>query len=338
MTSNRPWRDPEHGGFNGWIDAGLFVLAVSSLNIVYAYAAQHDVHPLVFVLYATAGAAAAMLCVTGLGNNTREVLSTPLSWVYGCATIAMEAFYFLLVSVAPPAEASLMARLAIPASLLFGWLTLGRSFGIWTFLGALIVIAAILPLFFMVGADVRGYAFLFAMACAVVVSIKSFSSEFHPTNQKAKTVLGKLQLTGLVVLATALLGMLAMTGLILLAEANLIPKSNLAPEMKDIWHVPTLLTAFLLGTPVLLAMNYLTFSSAIKITTENFLATNAFTPIGTLLFQVIAVAAGIIVVPDFQPILLIFIVLGIVGVLMIIREDLNRRAKERAALDIFANR
>ena len=220
MTIPSFWQDPDHGGFNGWIDAGLFVIAVSLLNIVYAYASQHGVHPMVFVLYATAGAAAAMLCVTGLGDNPREVLLAPMSWIYGCATIAMEAFYFLLVSVVPPAEASLMTRLAIPASLLFGWLAIGRSFGHWTLIGALTVIAAILPLFWLLEENARLYAFLFAAACAIVVSVKSFSSEFHPENQKAKTVKGKLQVTGLVVLTTALIGIGLMTVVVLLKRNN----------------------------------------------------------------------------------------------------------------------
>ena len=45
---------------------------------------------------------------------------------------------------------------------------------------------------------------------------------------------------------------------------------------------------------VLTAMQYLSFSSVVKIGTESFIATTAFTPVATLIAQQAAAAAGVL--------------------------------------------
>ena len=56
--------------------------------------------------------------------------------------------------------------------------------------------------------------------------------------------------------------------------------------------MPTLLVSLLVGALVLTAMQYLSFSSVVKIGTQNFIATTAFTPLVTLAAQELVVAAG----------------------------------------------
>jgi len=306
-------------GLNGWVEAGLFVVALSVLNIVYALAHQAGVNAIVFVLYATAFAGVGMLFLTGFGRESMSVLRSAQSWVYGLASVAMEGFYFLLLSTVSPAEASLTVRLTIPVSLMLGWFLFSRHISRKTLVGALVVIAAILPVFGFLPEQIRFQAFVLALTCAFVASIKTFASEFHPQNRAAETVMDKLRVTGLVVLATTIVGAIILVPLSLLSGSGVIPQFVVIPSLSAYWHGPTLLTAIGLGAPVLCAMNYLTFSSSVKITTENFLALSAFTPLGALVAQILAAWFGIIAVAPFDPWLLVLIALGIVGMMIVIR-------------------
>jgi len=316
LTQARALKTP---GLNGWVEAGLFVVALSVLNIVYAVAHQAGANAIVFVLYATAFASVGMLLLTGFGRESMSVLRSAQSWVYGLASVAMEGFYFLLLSTVSPAEASLTVRLTIPVSLMLGWFLFSRQISRITLFGTLIVIAAVLPVFWFLPEQTRSKAFILALTCAFIASIKTFASEFHPHNRAAETVMDKLRVTGLVVLATTIVGALILVPLSLLSASGIIPSFSVIPSFNAYWHGPTLLTAIGLGSPVLVAMNYLTFSSSVKITTENFLALSAFTPLGALVAQILAAWFGIITVPPFDTWLLVLIALGIAGMMIVIR-------------------
>ena len=51
------------------------------------------------------------------------------------------------------------------------------------------------------------------------------------------------------------------------------------PTAEQMLHVPTILLGVLVGGVVLTAIGVLNFSCVVKITTENFAATSAFTPL-----------------------------------------------------------
>jgi len=303
----------------GWIEAIAFVLVIATLNVVYAIAQQAGAHVSVFVLYATGFAAIGMLAISGLGEDWLAVMTARESWVFGGLTIAMEAFYFLLLGVVTPAEASLTVRLSVPASLLAGWLLFCRGMNTNTFVGGSIVVLAVIPIFLAIEPADQLAAVLLAIACSAIVAFKTFASEFHPWNQAAETIIEKLRVTGLVVVATALAGFALIIPSVGLVELGLMPPNGLIPEAAAFVHGPTLLLAIVLGAPLLLAMNYLTFSSVVKISTENFLAMSAFAPLGALLAQTIAKDAGMLEATTLGWWLLPVIALGIVGVLIVIR-------------------
>jgi hypothetical protein len=72
----------------------------------------------------------------------------------------------------------------------------------------------------------------------------------------------------------------------------LLGAAHWLPAADQFLHVPTLLVALLVGAAVLTAMQYLSFSSVVKIGTQNFIAATAFTPLVTLVAQELVVAAG----------------------------------------------
>ena len=312
------------GEIAGWIEAAAFVLAVSTLNVLYAYAVAKGASVIVFVLYALMGASALMLATSGVGRDAWNVITARQSWIYGGASVALEAVYFLLVGLVSPAEASLTARLSVPASLLIGaWMFRSRM-SLRQVAGGLIVIAAVVPVLAWVPQDKRSAAVFLGVACALAVAVKTFASEFHPWNRAAETIKEKVRVTGLVVLATTMLT-LAATGLAMLAaRLGMTSLADVAPPVNAFIHAPTIALALVFGTVILTAMSYLQFSSVVKIGTSNFLATSAFAPLSAYALQTLAEWAGLITVPAFEIAMLVPILVGIGGVLLVVRSGNGR--------------
>jgi hypothetical protein len=83
-------------------------------------------------------------------------------------------------------------------------------------------------------------------------------------------------------------------------------------------HGPTVLLGVFVGSIILTAMAVLNFSCVVKITTENFAATSAFTPVATLLVQLAAGAIGLIPLYAIDRSLLPAMAVVILGVFLIL--------------------
>ncbi len=308
----------------GWIEAAAFVIAVSMLNVLYAYAVAKGANVIVFVLYALIGASVAMLAASGVGRDTWTIIKAPQSWIYGGASVALEAIYFLLVGLISPAEASLTARLSVPASLLIGWWLFGARISRKQIMGGLIVIAAVVPVLAWVAPGKRATAILLAILCALAVAVKTFASEFHPWNRAAQSITEKIRVTGLVILATAVLNLAATGVAMLAAERGVSSLAAVAPPASAFTHGPTIVLALVLGTAILGAMTFLQFSSVVKIGTSNFLAMSALAPLTAYALQTFAATLGLIVVPAFEVTMLVPIFVGIAGVLLIVQTSNGR--------------
>ena len=73
--------------------------------------------------------------------------------------------------------------------------------------GGAVILVGVVPLLFTVPADHRTAVFSAVTPPALAFILRSFSSEFHPWNRRAKTVMEKLRVTGLVVFVTCIVGL-----------------------------------------------------------------------------------------------------------------------------------
>lgn len=131
---------------SGWVEAGLYVIAIALLTLTYVVGHQLGAHPIAFVLYAMLASALVLLAVTGPGPHALAIMLTPQSWTVGAGTIGMEIFYYLLLAHIAPAHASLIVRLAIPVAVLTGYLLFHRRPARLGFVGTLVVTLGIAPL------------------------------------------------------------------------------------------------------------------------------------------------------------------------------------------------
>jgi drug/metabolite transporter (DMT)-like permease len=322
MTTATSVKSVDTTSMNGWLDAGLYVLAIGVLSMIYAISNAWGCHVAVFILYSLLVSAVALMAITGLGSNARAVIGAWQSWVVGLSNIVMETAYVLLLAYLPPAEGSLLIRLSIPLSMVIGLVWLKRRPSALSWFGAVVVITTIAGTFAALLPTLAPTAVPLILAycatCAIAVNVRGFTSEFHPQNRAAITVFDKMQVTGLVTLVTCSATAAAIGIAIALVQAGLLPASPLIPTIEQLRHGPTIALALVAGGAVFTAMTYLSFSAVVKIRTENFIASSAFMPLAAFLVQWPAAHAGLITLPPFNWQLLPAMAGAIVGVLLII--------------------
>ena len=230
----------------------------------------------------------------------------------------MEYFYFLLLDQVGAAHGSIMIRLTIPVSLAIGWAVLARRPVALQLIGGAVIAAAILPLFAGVDVNRLAAAAGAAAGCIAMFNLRGFAAEFHPVNRRARTVKEKVRLTGLVVLVTSIFGFAGLGVVTALVAHGVLAATPAVPTLAQMVHLPTLALAALVGSVVLTAMAYLNYSCVVKITTENFAAMTAFTPVATFAVQEAAVAAGLLPPVASDPFLLVAMAVVVAGVLVML--------------------
>jgi hypothetical protein len=314
LPASAPARYP----VSGWIEAGLFVVAIAVLGVAYVFGQRIGAHPIAVVLYGTTASAVALLVVAGIGYDARRIVLAPQSWLVGIGAIALEIFYYLLLEHVSPTLGSILTRIGIPLSFAIGWALFARRQPRLSVIGAGVVLVGVLPLFATIDAEHRMPAAAIGIAAALASCLRSFAAEFHPWNRCAETVREKMRVTGLVVLVTSLASLALAGGFALMIGAGWLPPTRLVPTASEMLHLPTILFGVLLVGALLTAMAVLSFSAVVKITTENFLATSAFIPAVTLGVQISASAAGLIPEYALDTSLLPAMAVVIAGVLMIL--------------------
>jgi hypothetical protein len=307
-----------HYPVSGWVEAFLYTIAIAVLSVSYVVGQQVGAHPIAFILYAMLISAVALLAVTGFGADALDVMLAPQSWLVGIGMIGIEIAYYILLDYVSPALGSLLVRLAIPLSMVTGWLLFARRPPRLAALGAGVVFLGIAPLLLTIEAEHRLVGAAAGIAAGACSTLRSFAAEFHPWNRRAVTVMEKLRVTGLVVLVCSLASLVLAGVVALLIAAGLVPPLTMMPTAAQMLHGPTVLLAIVVGSVILTAMAVLSFSAVVKITTENVMAVHAFTPVSTLLVQVAATAVGLIPAYAFDPGLLPAMGVVILGVLMIL--------------------
>jgi hypothetical protein len=319
MVLSRPDSASPHSyPVSGWVEAGGFVFTIAALSIFYVVGQQVGPHPVALILYGMVASAAGLLVATGTGPDAMRIVLAPQSLLVGIGTIGIEVFYYALLQHVSPAHGSLLVRLAIPLSLVIGWAIFARRPRRLSVIGAAVVFLAIASLIVTIDPEHRGMAAAMGIAAGLASTLRGFAGEFHPWNRRAETVREKLRVTGLVVLVTSLAS-LALTGVCALAiGAGWMPATPLVPTAAQMLHGPTILLGTVVLGVLLTAMAVFSFSAVVKITTENFMATHAFTPVATLLVQIAATAVGLIPAYAFDPGLMPSMGIVIAGVLLML--------------------
>ena len=98
----------------------------------------------------------------------------------------------------------------------------------------------------------------------------------------------------------------------------MLPPLPVIPTAAQMLHVPTILLGTLVGSVIITSIAVFSFSAVVKIRTENLTAASAFTPVTTLLVQMLGSAIGLIPAYALDPALLPSMAVVIGGVFLIL--------------------
>ncbi len=233
------------------------------------------------------------------------------------ATILSEIFYYLMIVFVPPADASVFMRVTILVTILLAWLVVGRRITGLRALGMVITLIGLLITGYFFPATHSAPFVAVTLAAAAFMSMRNLLAEFHPWNRRARTVIEKMRVTGLVVLATSIVGLAATVLLSMLMGNGLLPPLRAVPPAQQFIALPTIALALTMGCVIITTMQYLMFSSVVKITSENFFAVSSLSPLATLILQEAAVRFGLVGTAAAGWNILPFMLLILVGNLLI---------------------
>jgi hypothetical protein len=317
---------------SGWLEAFGYVIAIGLLSLAYAVGHALGAHPIAFILYAMVASATATLAITGTGSDTVAIALYPMSWIVGAAIILVEILYYVTLAYVSPTHGNLLVRIGIPLAMLAGWAFLGRRPPALALIGGAIIVAATGYVVMITDAAVRWPAATAGALAGFFMVVRGFTGEYHRWNRAAHGVSEKLRVTGTLLLVTSLMS-LALVALAAIAiAATILPPLRFVPTGAELLHVPTILLGAFGGGVILVVMNYLSFSSVVKIQTQNLTAMMAFSPIATWAFQELGVAVGLIEVTRPEPRLLAAMATFIAAVMLIFwagRRARNRRVPDR---------
>lgn len=306
-------------GASGWLEALAFVFCIAVLSIVYAIALESGAHVTAFILLSTVVSGGALVLIVGPGSDGLAIMKAPSSWLLGLLHIAMEGAYCIAMISLSPTETSLLVRLSVPVAMATSAVVLNRKPNALQMIGAAIVTAAVLIVILPLDFPRQLIGLLACLSCALTVTFRALASEFHPWNRAARTITAKLQVTGLLVLVTALASLVAVGVLMGLIAFGVLAQTPLVPKPADFLHTPTLLLALLVGGAVFTMMNYLQFSAVVKIGTENLIVVSALMPMATLALQYLAGTIGLIRHHAIEPHLWPALILVVIGIAVVIR-------------------
>src|SRR6266568_3955042 len=239
---------------SGWWEAFAFVWVIGFLNLTYAAGIALGVHPTAFLLEAFLFGGISLLLIAKPGGNAHRIIFAPQTWAYGATTILGEIFYYLMIVFVPPADASVFMRVTILLTIFLGWLVVGRRITGLRGLGMVIVLIGLLVTGYFFPATQDPSFIAVTLASAGFMSVRNLLAEFHPWNRRARTVIEKMRVTGLVVLATSIGGLVAISLLSMLIEYGALPPLSAVPPAHQFLALPTLALALTMGCVIITTM------------------------------------------------------------------------------------
>ncbi|MEL6299009.1 MAG: hypothetical protein AAFQ45_10605 [Pseudomonadota bacterium] len=301
----------------GWLYAAQFVVCISVLSIIYQIATERGIHVVAFILLSMSFAGAALLLATGRHAQTAEILREPMTWWLGAAFILLEASYYVAITQIPPAESSVILRLALPISLVVGVLLFARRPGRLAWVGAAVVVGGVGLMFAGFDLEAAWLGMLSGLLAVGWLTLRTFVSEWHPQNRAARTVWDKLRVTGVLIVAMSLVFALVIGALVTAVALGALPETPLLPRPAAFLDLQTIALSAGFGAAVFSALNYFQFSAVVALGSERFLAVTVLLPVAVVVAQAIASGFGLIAAPVFNWDLVPVLALVIVGSTMV---------------------
>jgi drug/metabolite transporter (DMT)-like permease len=206
----------------------------------------------------------------------------------------MGVFTMLVLAHVTTTEFSFMNRMSIPMAVLIAWLFLRRAPGLWDGVGLAVLVGGLVWTAWGFPANIRTEVLTYLAISSLASALRNLMAELHPGTDALSGFRQRCQVTGRVLLPNAGLFLGITLALGALAEVHPSLAEFPLPRLDDLFNLPVLLIALVLGALLLPLEIYCLFHAAQWVTAETFGAVTALAPFVTLPVELLFQAAGLL--------------------------------------------
>ena len=254
----------------------------------------YDIKPLIFPGIYLLATAWIMLTLSGPGRFMKSTLTRFATWGFGfCLTFVFVLDIFLTKYISGT-ELAIVTRIAVPISMLLAYVFLKRKSCKADWLGSLFIVLSITAVLSIQDPNVLDMVIIGCIFVGLFEALNFFFTEIHKDSNEAHSSGNIRDRARVVSFSTFLTSLIFIILSLIVAFANdsfnLSSNENLKflPSVDDIFHFPTIISAFVFGCLVSPFIRYFQWSASLKINTETVLTVLALCPIMTFALEYLA--------------------------------------------------
>tara|TARA_Y100001960_G_scaffold321012_1_gene394915 strand:+ start:3798 stop:5513 length:1716 start_codon:yes stop_codon:yes gene_type:complete len=250
-----------------------------------------DIKPLIFpgiYLLITAGV---MLMIAGPGRFMSSSIKRPATWIFGFALIGVFVTDIFLTKFVSGTELAILTRIAVPVSIILSFIFLKRRASIADYIGSTVIIISVSAIFYLQDPTSLKYIIIGCVLGGIFEAINFFCTEVHKDSQDAHVngdFRDKIRIVSFVTFLTSMMFIILSYTIAVANETfnlNNLLNIEILPQVSDIFHLPTIISAAIFGSIFSPFIRYCQWSASIKINTETVLTVLALCPILTLVLE-----------------------------------------------------
>lgn len=274
--------------FDGWLH-GLYMacIAFPLYNIGAKVAIeQYSAHPLVFLCFGSLFSSLFLLVYAGRGTLAINSIKTIDTWVFSFLNLAALSFGLSLLVYVSALQGSILIRLTsfvcFALALIMGQSTTKKEcfFSAVAFIGIAILFLS-LPL----EVEQQAIALLLLFGASLCQALRQLLSEFHKTNNQAKSTKENARVAGVVSSVSALVLTLLLLSFAIYQKAFGVVIFKSAPTVTDFFNIGTIGCAFIFVGIFSAISKYCEFYAAKKISAKYLSAMIALMPMFVLIYE-----------------------------------------------------
>lgn len=276
--------------FDGWWH-GLYMacIAFPLYNIGAKIAIeQYSAHPLVFLCFGSLFSSLFLLVYAGRGTLAINSIKTLDTWVFSFLNLAALSFGLSLLVYVSALQGSILIRLTsfvcFALALIMGQSTTKKEcfFSMVAFLGIAVLFIS-LPL----ETEQKAIALLLLFGASLCQALRQLLSEFHKTNNQAKSTKENARVAGVVSSVSALFLTFLLLCFAVYQKAFGVVIFESAPTVLDFFNIGTIICAFIFVGIFSAISKYCEFYAAKKISAKYLSAMIALMPFFVLVYEFI---------------------------------------------------
>jgi drug/metabolite transporter (DMT)-like permease len=276
--------------FDGWWQAfyvACFSYPLYNLGAKIAIS-EYSVSPLIFLCFGSLSSSLFLLIIAGRGRLAMRSIRTIDTWLFSFLNLSAVAFGVSLMVYVSALQGSVLIRFSAIACFFIAFV-MGQRTTKKEVLFTLISFSGLALMFINldIGKDEKAISLLLLFGAGLCQALRQLLSEFHKTNNMARTLKENLRVTGVVSSISSLSFVFILFSLSLYQYILNINVITIVPNIKEFFSLPALVCAFIFVGFLSAGSKYCEFYATKTISAKYYSSIVAIMPIFVLIYSYI---------------------------------------------------